>query len=89
MFQAMVAPVTSCGKPRLFFAGEHTCAAFKGFLHGAYLSGLDAATDILSAMVLKPAALPIGWTCRSVEEGYAWRGKRHSTMTSSEAGVIV
>ncbi|WP_008309935.1 flavin monoamine oxidase family protein [Leptolyngbya sp. PCC 6406] len=33
----------------LFFAGEHTIAAYRGTVHGAYLSGLRAATNLLAA----------------------------------------
>ncbi|MEL6659015.1 MAG: NAD(P)/FAD-dependent oxidoreductase [Bacteroidota bacterium] len=33
---------------RLFFGGEHTIAAYRGTVHGAYLSGLRAARQIMS-----------------------------------------
>lgn len=32
---------------RLFFCGEHTSAEYRGTAHGAYLSGLEAANDLL------------------------------------------
>ncbi|MFQ3581480.1 FAD-dependent oxidoreductase [Chloracidobacterium validum] len=41
-FESLAAPV---GK-RLRFAGEHTSAAYRGTVHGAYLSGLREATRI-------------------------------------------
>ncbi|MCY7405833.1 MAG: FAD-dependent oxidoreductase [Alkalinema sp. CAN_BIN05] len=33
---------------RLFFAGEHTHSTYRGTVHGAYLSGLRAAKDVLN-----------------------------------------
>ncbi len=42
---AFTAPVAG----RLFFAGEHTSAAYPGTVHGAYLSGRDAAQRVASA----------------------------------------
>lgn len=30
----------------LFFAGEHTCAEYRGSVHGAYLSGIRAAKEV-------------------------------------------
>lgn len=35
----------------LFFAGEHTIGTHPATVHGAYLSGLGAATEVLEAMV--------------------------------------
>ncbi|KAK3300291.1 flavin-containing amine oxidoreductase-domain containing protein [Chaetomium fimeti] len=35
----------------LFFAGEHTCGTHPATVHGAYLSGLRAASEILDAMI--------------------------------------
>ena len=32
---------------KLFFAGEHTTAAYRGTVHGAYLSGVRAARQIM------------------------------------------
>ncbi len=34
---------------RLFFAGEATTRSYRGTVHGAYLSGLDAARQVMSA----------------------------------------
>jgi monoamine oxidase len=31
---------------KLFFAGEHTSVAYRATVHGAYLSGLEAAKSI-------------------------------------------
>ncbi|KAK3398062.1 flavin-containing amine oxidoreductase-domain containing protein [Sordaria brevicollis] len=35
----------------LFFAGEHTCGTHPATVHGAYLSGLRAASEVLEAML--------------------------------------
>ncbi|KAH6650849.1 flavin-containing amine oxidoreductase-domain containing protein [Chaetomium tenue] len=35
----------------LFFAGEHTCGTHPATVHGAYLSGLRAASEVLDAMI--------------------------------------
>ena len=47
----------------LFFAGEHTCGTHPATVHGAYISGLRAASEILDAMlgpieILEPLVLP-------------------------------
>ena len=34
-------------RPAVFFAGEATCAAYTGYIHGAYWSGLAAARRVL------------------------------------------
>ncbi|KAK4129521.1 hypothetical protein N657DRAFT_609922 [Parathielavia appendiculata] len=41
----------------LFFAGEHTCGTHPATVHGAYLSGLRAASEVLGAM-LGPIPVP-------------------------------
>ncbi|KAL1837534.1 hypothetical protein VTJ49DRAFT_3679 [Mycothermus thermophilus] len=41
----------------LFFAGEHTCGTHPATVHGAYLSGLRAASEVLDAM-LGPIPVP-------------------------------
>ncbi|KAK4136482.1 hypothetical protein BT67DRAFT_373907 [Trichocladium antarcticum] len=41
----------------LFFAGEHTSGTHPATVHGAYLSGLRAASDVLDA-ILGPLAIP-------------------------------
>lgn len=35
----------------LFFAGEHTCGTHPATVHGAYISGLRAASEVLDAMI--------------------------------------
>lgn len=35
----------------LFFAGEHTCATHPATVHGAYISGLRVASDVLESMI--------------------------------------
>ncbi len=42
-FEALSNPVDG----RLFFAGEHTHEAYRGTVHGAYLSGIRAAREVL------------------------------------------
>lgn len=42
----------------LYFAGEHTIVTHPATVHGAYLSGLRAASDVLDAM-LGPIEIPI------------------------------
>ncbi|KAL2022699.1 hypothetical protein VTK56DRAFT_4780 [Thermocarpiscus australiensis] len=42
----------------LFFAGEHTCGTHPATVHGAYLSGLRAASEVLDAM-LGPIDIPV------------------------------
>lgn len=41
----------------LFFAGEHTCGTHPATVHGAYLSGLRAASEVLDSM-LGPIEIP-------------------------------
>ncbi|RDW78093.1 hypothetical protein BP5796_05945 [Coleophoma crateriformis] len=41
----------------LFFAGEHTCGTHPATVHGAYISGLRAASEVLEAMI-GPIAIP-------------------------------
>jgi monoamine oxidase len=41
----------------LFFAGEHTCGTHPATVHGAYISGLRAASEVLDAM-LGPIEIP-------------------------------
>lgn len=41
----------------LFFAGEHTCGTHPATVHGAYLSGLRAASEVLDA-ILGPIHVP-------------------------------
>jgi hypothetical protein len=38
------------GEGRVFFAGEHTLHQYRGTVHGAYLSGLRAAKQIIRAL---------------------------------------
>ncbi|KXX82855.1 putative lysine-specific histone demethylase 1 [Madurella mycetomatis] len=42
----------------LFFAGEHTCGTHPATVHGAYLSGLRAASEVLDSM-LGPIEIPV------------------------------
>lgn len=41
----------------LFFAGEHTCGTHPATVHGAYLSGLRAASEVLES-ILGPIVVP-------------------------------
>ncbi|XP_068643426.1 polyamine oxidase 1-like [Aristolochia californica] len=38
---------------RVYFTGEHTSELYNGFVHGAYLAGIDSANMILSEMLLQ------------------------------------
>ncbi|KAI1774134.1 vacuolar protein sorting 33A-like protein [Hypoxylon cercidicola] len=51
-YQAMAEPVGN-----LFFAGEHTTETHPATVHGAYLSGLRAASEVIGAM-LGPIEIP-------------------------------
>jgi lysine-specific histone demethylase 1 len=52
-YQAMAKPVGN-----LFFAGEHTTSTHPATVHGAYLSGLRAASEVIDAM-LGPIHVPV------------------------------
>ncbi|KAH8814984.1 flavin-containing amine oxidoreductase-domain containing protein [Xylogone sp. PMI_703] len=45
-YEVMAKPVGN-----LFFAGEHTCGTHPATVHGAYISGLRAASEVLEAMI--------------------------------------
>jgi len=45
-YEVMAKPVGN-----LFFAGEHTCGTHPATVHGAYISGLRAASEVLDAMI--------------------------------------
>ncbi|KAI9894666.1 MAG: hypothetical protein M1814_002022 [Vezdaea aestivalis] len=45
-YDAMAKPVGN-----LFFAGEATCASYPATVHGAYLSGLRAASEVLTSLI--------------------------------------
>jgi monoamine oxidase len=57
-YEVMAKPIEN-----LFFAGEHTCGTHPATVHGAYISGLRAASEILDAMlgpieILEPLVVP-------------------------------
>ncbi|KAI3323531.1 Sec1-like protein [Xylariaceae sp. AK1471] len=52
-YQIMAQPVGN-----LFFAGEHTTSTHPATVHGAYLSGLRAASEVIDAM-LGPIQIPV------------------------------
>ena len=53
-FNTLANPVYSpTGIQSVLFAGEHTSAAYRGTVHGAYLSGLNAAIAAVSALSAK------------------------------------
>jgi hypothetical protein len=41
---------TQRGSPRVFFGGEHVCAALQGYTHGAYYAGLRAAKGAMDEL---------------------------------------
>lgn len=45
-YEVMARPVGN-----LFFAGEHTCGTHPATVHGAYISGLRAASEVLETMI--------------------------------------
>jgi monoamine oxidase len=45
-YEVMAKPIGS-----LFFAGEHTCGTHPATVHGAYISGLRAASEVLETMI--------------------------------------
>ncbi|RKF82581.1 Lysine-specific histone demethylase 1A [Golovinomyces cichoracearum] len=45
-YEAMAQPIGN-----LFFAGEHTCGTHPATVHGAYISGLRAASEVLDFMI--------------------------------------
>jgi monoamine oxidase len=50
-FKTLAYPVfTPTGIRSVLFGGEHTSAAYRGTVHGAYLSGIDAANAALAAL---------------------------------------
>eukprot|EP00250_Pteridium_aquilinum_P019453 c24437_g1_i1 orf=123-1817(-) len=51
-FDRMKAPIGG----RLYFTGEHTSEKFNGYVHGAYLAGIDTAKTLLDCMKYKKCA---------------------------------
>ena len=45
-YEVMAKPIGN-----LFFAGEHTCGTHPATVHGAYISGLRAASEVLESMI--------------------------------------
>lgn len=45
-YEGMALPIGN-----LFFAGEHTCGTHPATVHGAYISGLRAASEVLDSMI--------------------------------------
>ncbi len=66
-FNAMVEPHGD----NVFFAGEHTCAAFNGYVHGGILSGRRAAAEVLLARDLPAEAeKAYDWSCELLRPGH-------------------
>jgi lysine-specific histone demethylase 1 len=51
-YEVMAKPIGN-----LFFAGEHTCGTHPATVHGAYISGLRAASEVLEA-IIGPIKIP-------------------------------
>jgi lysine-specific histone demethylase 1 len=51
-YEVMARPIGN-----LFFAGEHTCGTHPATVHGAYISGLRAASEVLETMI-GPITIP-------------------------------
>lgn len=47
-YELMKKPISN-----LYFAGEHTLEKYNGYVHGAYISGIDAANDIINKIKYK------------------------------------
>jgi hypothetical protein len=65
-FTAMTEPLIYGGQKMVFFAGEHTCGDYMGYLHGAYYSGLRAAHHVLEKMGLFFSRFYLKWFCTCV-----------------------
>ena len=48
-FEIMKKPINN-----LYFAGEHTSEKYNGYVHGAYISGIDVADKIINKIKYKP-----------------------------------
>ncbi|KAK3498470.1 flavin-containing amine oxidoreductase-domain containing protein [Neurospora crassa] len=66
----------------LFFAGEHTCGTHPATVHGAYLSGLRAASEVLETM-LGPIEIPT--LLITPKESSSLSLKRKAAALSSES----
>ena len=66
----------------LFFAGEHTCGTHPATVHGAYLSGLRAASEVLDAM-LGPIDVPVPLILP--KESLSLKRKATDTTTATSA----
>ena len=65
-FNAMVEPHGPDGS--IFFAGEHTCAAFQGYVHGGILTGNRAAAEVLLAEGNEAeAGKAYDWSCETLQ----------------------
>ena len=47
-FANLLTPLPTSGRPKLFFAGEHTYLPASGYMHGARSAGLEQAQKILN-----------------------------------------
>ena len=47
-YKNLLEPLSSTGRPKVFFAGEHTYLIGSGYMHGARSSGLEQAQKILN-----------------------------------------
>ena len=82
-YEAMAHPVGS-----LHFAGEHTCGTHPATVHGAYISGLRAASEIMDALigpikVSKPLVPPPGPADHVVQESV--KRRKSEAPVKSEA----
>jgi monoamine oxidase len=85
-YDHMARPVGS-----LFFAGEHTCGTHPATVHGAYISGLRAASEVLDAMVGPievPEPLILPKDSASKRKAEAVQGPTHPKQARLEAYEI-
>lgn len=94
-YQTMAQPVGN-----LFFAGEHTTDTHPATVHGAYLSGLRAASEVLDAM-LGPIQVPVpliipkesilslasGLKRKEPEEGLSPKGAKQARIEAYELAL--
>ena len=85
-FNAMVEPHGSAGT--VFFAGEHTCAAFQGYVHGGILSGRRAAAEVMLALGKEEAAgKAYDWSCETLRANHT--AKAATTAPSPATAVFL
>jgi monoamine oxidase len=87
-YEVMARPIGN-----LFFAGEHTCGTHPATVHGAYISGLRAASEVLEAMigpieVPEPLVIPKDSTSKRKSEALqSARDPKEARLEAYEIGI--